>query len=111
MNLLRDRKKRVNTFRNFSFFFSLCFLFLVFSSFFIIIKYENQTNSLRVNKIPDLIRDNHNFSEKIENTKKNINLTLSLSQLELKVEKINNQFKTNQLQKIKNNQKVIGWLQ
>ena len=111
MNLIRNRKKRFSVFRNFLFFLSLFFLFLVFSSFFLIVKYENETNSLRVNKIPNLIRDNHDLSEDIVTAKKNINMEFELSVLELKVEEINNSLKSNRLQKVKNNQKIIGWQQ
>ena len=109
MNLTRNRKKRFSASRNFIFFLSLFFLSLVFSSFFLIVKYENKTNSLRVNKIPDLIRDNHNKSEDIIAKKKDINMEFELSALELKAEEINNILTSNQLQKVENNQKIIGW--
>ena len=111
MNLTRNREKRFSVFRNLIFFLSLFFLFLVFSSFFLIVKYENKTNSLRANKIPDLIRENHDLSEDIINAKKNINMEFELSVLELKVEEINNILTSNQLQKVENNQKIIGWWQ
>jgi len=111
MNLTRNRKKRFSVFRNFIFFLSLFFLSLVFSSFFLIVKYENKINSLRVSKIPDLVRENHDLSEDIVNAEKNINMEFELSVLELKAEEINNILTSNQLQKVENNQKIIGWWQ
>ena len=111
MNLTRNRKKQFNVFRNLNFFLCLLFLSLVFFSFFLIVKYENKTNSLRVNKIPGLVTDNYNLSEDIITTKKNINMEFELSALQLKVEEINNSLKSNRLQKVKNNQKIIGWQQ
>ena len=139
MSLRKNRKKQFKVFKNFSFFLSFSFLFLAFSSFFLIVKYENETNSLRIDKIPELTKDNDNNSQHIETTKKNIGEDF-INKLEEKVRKINNRNNidclkfskkiecekaedcmwdnglvqcliSNQLQKVQNNQKIIEWVQ